>query len=68
MIEKMKELLAVQGQDGNWNYDEYMFGMYNGMELMVAIAEGREPIYKEAPNQWLKDKGEKFNCLNGGIQ
>lgn len=67
-IEMMEETLRIQGYDGNWNYDEYMFGMYNGMELMLAIAEGREPVYKEKPDQWLKDKNEKFDCLNGGIQ
>jgi len=39
---KMKELLEVQGRDGNWNLDPYMQGMYNGMELIVALAEGRE--------------------------
>jgi hypothetical protein len=37
------------------NYDEYMHGMYNGMELMLAIVENREPVYKEKPKQWLKD-------------
>lgn len=55
-IEAMKETLQIQGYDGNWNYDEYMFGMYNGMELMMSIAEDREPIFKEKPKEWLKDK------------
>lgn len=55
-IEDMKDVLKVQGYDGNWNYDEYMHGMYNGMELMLAIAEERDPIFKEKPNEWLKDK------------
>ena len=47
-LQKLKELLAVQGQDGNWNYCEYMRGMYNGMELAVALMEGREPNYRDA--------------------
>ncbi|CAM3637993.1 hypothetical protein [Mesobacillus zeae] len=55
-IEAMKESLKIQGYSGNWNYDEYMFGIYNGMELMVAIAENREPVYKEKPKRWLKDR------------
>lgn len=54
-IEQMRKLLEVQGQSGNWNYDPYMHGMFNGMELMVATAEGREPVFKEAPDVWLKD-------------
>lgn len=54
-LEAMKESLKIQGYDGNWNYDEYMFGMYNGMELMLAIAENREPVFREKPEQWVKD-------------
>lgn len=45
-VEHMKECLKVQGADGNYNYSEYMLGMYNGMELMLSIMEGREPVYK----------------------
>jgi hypothetical protein len=50
---KMKELLEVQGRDGNWNLDPYMQGMYNGMELIVALAEGRDPVFRKAPENWL---------------
>jgi hypothetical protein len=56
MIEKMREMLEVQGQEGNWNYDEYMHGMYNGMEYMLSVAENRAPVYREKPEMWLKDK------------
>lgn len=52
-VAKMKELLEVQGRDGNWNLDPYMQGMYNGMELMVALAEGRDPVFRKAPENWL---------------
>jgi hypothetical protein len=54
-LSKMVEMVEVQGQEGNWNYDPYMHGMYNGMELMLAMVEGREPAYKEAPTVWLAD-------------
>ena len=50
------ELLAVQGQEGNWSYNEYMSGMYNGMELIVACMEDRDPIYKK-----YKDSGSKLD-------
>ena len=46
-LAKLKELLAVQGNDGNWDFDDYMTGMYNGMELAVATIEGREPQYRD---------------------
>lgn len=68
-MEKLKELVEIQGQHGNWNYDEYMYGMYNGMELMLALVEEREPVYKEKPKQWLKDKQVQSVPVpdNGGV-
>ncbi|MEK4132023.1 hypothetical protein NYE67_20625 [Solibacillus sp. FSL W8-0474] len=47
LLQRMKELVAVQGMPGNWDQDEYMRGMYNGMELMLATAEQREPVFKD---------------------
>ena len=40
-----KEMLAIQGQKGNYDYDEYMLGLYNGMEYIIALFETREPNY-----------------------
>ena len=54
-IQQARDVLAIQGYDGNWNYDPYMQGMYNGMELIVAIIEGRKPQYRESPEKWLSD-------------
>jgi hypothetical protein len=50
-LEKVRDLLKIQGQDGNWNHDTYMLGMYNGLELAVAIMDGREPVYRELPKE-----------------
>ena len=47
LLRQLKDMVEVQGQDGNWNYDEYMMGMYNGMEFMMSMIENREPLYKE---------------------
>jgi hypothetical protein len=52
-LAQMKEMLEVQGRDGTWNYDPYSQGMFNGMEFMVALAEGRDPVFREAPERWL---------------
>lgn len=60
-LTRIKNLLAIQGSQGNWNYDPYMHGMYNGMELCVAILEDREPVYKTAPKEWLSDKRAKYS-------
>jgi hypothetical protein len=32
-----------------------MHGLFNGMELMLATVEDREPIYKDPPDEWLCD-------------
>ncbi|XEC97041.1 hypothetical protein AB6A23_11150 [Paenibacillus tarimensis] len=52
-IKNIRDLLDVQGQDGNWNYDPYMLGMYNGLECASAVLENREPVYRVAPEKWL---------------
>lgn len=44
-LECSKEMLDIQGQKGNYDYDEYMLGLYNGMEYIIALFETREPNY-----------------------
>ena len=39
------EMLELQGRDGNYNYDSYMLGLYNGMECIVSLLEVREPKF-----------------------
>ena len=56
LVAKMKEMLEVQGGGGNWNYDSYMHGMYNGMEYMLSMVESREPVFREAPKKWLSKR------------
>ena len=70
---KLKEMLEVQGRNGTWNYDPYFHGMYNGMEVMLAVLEGREPVFREAPEKWLSKKEwvgltdeEIKECAKGG--
>ena len=63
-VEKLKNLLEIQGSHGNWNYDPYMHGMYNGMELMLATLEDRAPDYREAPDKWIADLEVK-EIVNG---
>lgn len=47
-VDKMRELLKIQGAKGNWDYDNYMLGMFNGMELMMCTVENRAPKYRTA--------------------
>jgi len=55
LIKQIRDLRDVQGRDGNWNYDPYMQGLYNGLEFALSIMEKREPQFRNAPDQWLAD-------------
>lgn len=46
-LHKMRAILEIQAEDGNWNYDDYMTGLYNGMELMMSIAEERPVVFRD---------------------
>jgi len=49
LIARLKILVDIQGANGNWNFDPYMVGMFNGMELMMSMVEKREPCYRAIP-------------------
>jgi hypothetical protein len=36
------EMLDIQGCNGNYNVDNYMLGLYNGMEYIISLLEQRE--------------------------
>jgi hypothetical protein len=55
-IESANDVLKVQGANGNWDYDPYMHGMYNGMEFILSMFENRSPEFREAPEKWLFQK------------
>jgi hypothetical protein len=63
----LNHLLEVQGEDGKWNHDEYMCGIYNGLEHAVATMENREPKYRtvlhdddnNVPIRFLKHEDEQ---------
>lgn len=54
-IEMLREAVKIQGYDGNWNFDPYMMGMYNGLEYALSLFENREPVYKSAPVIWSRE-------------
>lgn len=56
LVDKVRRIRDTQGMDGNWNYDPYMQGLYNGIEIALSIMEKREPDLKSAPFAWLSDK------------
>ena len=67
-INTLREMVKIQGYDGNWNYDPYMHGLYNGLEFALSIMEKREPFFREAPEKWLKDVPvEHVLCSSDGL-
>lgn len=58
-LKTLDDILKIQCDDGNWNYDEYMFGFANALILAQAIMTDAEPEYLERPKEWIKDKMPK---------
>ena len=48
-LKQLREVHAVQGRDGCWDIDDYMLGMFNGLELALSIVENRACKYKQRP-------------------
>ena len=44
-IRELKRIKEVQEQSLKAEHDDYMIGLYNGLELAVAIMENRKPVY-----------------------
>jgi hypothetical protein len=54
--DKIKGLIDIQKQNGNYNYDEYMYGMLIGMQAAYYSLLGEEAQYTEKPEKWLSNK------------
>lgn len=48
--QEIREILDVQGWPGNWDWDPYMHGLYNGIEMALSLVEDREPDFKPVPS------------------
>ena len=57
LAKEVRELLHTQGVDGTWNYSSYQHGMYNGLEVALALLERREAQFRNPPTAWLCDQG-----------
>ena len=53
--DKIRGLIDIQKQNGNYNYDEFMYGMLIGMEAVYYSLLEEEAQYTEKPEKWLKD-------------
>ena len=51
----LQSLVRTQCTDGNWNYDQYMRGMANGMLLALSVIDGETPEFLEDIPVYKKD-------------
>jgi len=52
---KIKGLIDIQKQNGNYNCNEYMYGMLIGLECAYYTLLGEEGKFTEIPKEWLDD-------------
>ena len=66
-LTQLREVHAIQGRDGCWDIDDYMLGLYNGLELALSIVENRACKYKQRPKSQPEQEPvaleEKFSLL-----
>jgi len=56
--------MLIQGCNGNWNANRYMFGLYNGMAVALSILENQESTaIRSAPETFLDDVRPPRNVL-----
>lgn len=55
-MKELDDVLAIQTTDGNWNYNPYMHGMANGLIMAKSLLTGEDPVFIEAPKEWLADR------------
>lgn len=70
-IKELKRIKDIQEQNLGEDQNEYMVGMYNGLELAVAIMENRTPVYvsceKEPEQIESKEEQEVGRTCYSGI-
>lgn len=55
-IRDLKNVHKIQGSHGNWDYDPYMLGLYNGLEMAMSIVEERDPDFRSYPEVWITER------------
>lgn len=57
-VQDLERLVALASSDGHYNFDEYLYGMANGMILALAVLKDEEPQYLDRPSEWLWQTNE----------
>lgn len=58
-VKSLNDLIKIQHSNGNWDYDEYIYGMLNGLICAKSVLTGEDAKYPARPKKWLKDRKVK---------
>lgn len=56
--QRLARLLEIQNSHslpGNWDQSKYMLGLYNGIELSLAVLTETDPEFRELPDQIIEE-------------
>lgn len=54
-VKELKRIRELQRQALETDIDDYMIGLYNGLEFAVAIMEDREPVFETTVSKETED-------------
>ena len=66
-LTQLREVHAIQGRDGCWDIDDYMLGLYNGLELALSIVENRACKYKQRPKSQPEQGPVAWGVFEGNL-
>ena len=64
--DKIRNAHEIHGRNGSWDENEYMCGLFNGMEYALSVIEDREPKYRTVPEMMIREK--KSDNVGGEIK
>jgi hypothetical protein len=49
---EVRHLQVRQSSPGQWDHSPYQLGLYNGIEVTLALLENRDPDFRDPPAAW----------------
>ena len=63
----LREVLAIHGRYVCWDIDDYMLGLYNGLELALSIVENRACKYKQRSKAQPEQEPVAWGVFEGNL-